>query len=265
MRPAVALAALALIATPAAARDRGADGRFSSRGSSHFRLLQDVDIDRYHGAGGSREFEREVLERLEIAYRRVGDAIGLRPRAKVQVVVYDAAVFDAQFSELFGFRTAGFFDGVMHVRGSTQVDLALAATLSHEYTHAAVHAFASDGLFPAWLNEGLAEYFEALELGRRRLTPRQYAGLVQARQTGRWIPLASLSMPSFAHMGGGDASLAYLESFAVVEHLVRRKGERRLGDLCEQLLRTRNPDRALDRVYKKTLAEIEADLLAELR
>ena len=49
-------------------------------------------------------------------------------------------------------------------------------------------AQAGSGLFPAWLNEGLAEYVEALALGRRRLSAGQYRVLIEASQDGSWIP-----------------------------------------------------------------------------
>ena len=58
---AVATLGLAVLAAPAGARDRGADGVFDERTSSHFRLLQDVDLDRSTGPSGSRRFEIEVL------------------------------------------------------------------------------------------------------------------------------------------------------------------------------------------------------------
>lgn len=257
---AAVLAALALApARPAAAPD----GSFDSRQSSHFRLLQDVGFERYSGPRGARAFERGVLEVLEDAYRQVGDAIAIRPRSPISVVIYDSAVFDEQFAGRFGFRAAGFFDGSIHVRGATEIDQRLLRTLHHEYTHAALNS-ASPDVFPAWLNEGLAEYFEALAIGKRHLTPGEHAFLANAAGGGGWIPLSALNAPSFAHLGGDSASLAYLESYATVEHLVRRHGLRKLRDLCEQLVKSRNLVRALDRTYRMDLAELESALLAEL-
>ena len=256
---------LCLLAPPAwADLDSGADGRFSERRSSHFQLFQDVDIDRRSGLRGSRRFEQDVLKVLEAAYAQLGDQIAVRPRTRFSVLIYDAAVFDAQFGGRFGFRAAGFFDGVVHVRGSTRVDARLVGTLHHEYAHAALDWKAA-GLFPAWLNEGLAEYFEARGLGRRHLTHDQYAKLVHAAEAGRWIPLRALSQPSFTHLGPETAALAYLESYAVIEHLVQRHGTRDLRSLVERVVKMRNVDRALDRTYKRTLEEIEAELRAELR
>ena len=51
----------------------------------------------------------------------------------------------------------------------------------------------------------------------------------------------------------------------MIEHLVRRHGLRDLRSLVERTIKMRNVDRALDRTYKRTLDEIEAELLDELR
>ncbi len=51
----------------------------------------------------------------------------------------------------------------------------------------------------------------------------------------------------------------------MIEHLVRQHGMRDLRSLVERVVKMRNVDRALDRTYKRTLEEIEAELLAELR
>ena len=50
----------------------------------------------------------------------------------------------------------------------------------------------------------------------------------------------------------------------MVEHLVRRHGMRKLRDLCKRVVKTRSIERALDRTYRASLQEIEANLLAEL-
>ncbi len=247
------------------ARDRGADGDFRERSSSHFLLEQDVAIERYSGARGSRAFELEVLQVLEQAYDRVGRVLGLHARDRFRVRIYDAGVFDEAFQPLFGFRAAGFYDGVIHVRGHTQLDGRLLRTLHHEYAHAAVDAAGGRGMLPGWLNEGLAEYFEHLAVGTRGLDPGAATVLVDARDSGGWIPLGSLSSPSFSHLEGDSATLAYLESYALVAHLALRHGEDSLGELLERLLSTGDLDRALQRTYRGSLAELEAALLRSLR
>ena len=256
---------LAFAAGAAHARDRGADGTWSSRRSSHFELHQDVALERYSGPAGSRAFEIAVLGALESAHERVRDGIGVDPRVRVQVYVYDPGVFDASYSARFGFRAAGFWDGAIHVRGGTQVDARMVGTLVHEYTHAALAQLAPVGVWPAWLNEGLAELFEREALGQTQPSARELAELQAAAASGSWLPLASLSGPSFASLDESSARLAYLESYACVEQMLHRYGRDRVERLVEELAKTRLLERALQRALRVDLAELEQQLLARLR
>jgi hypothetical protein len=263
-----ALAALlaALIApAPLPARDRGADGDFRERSSSHFLLEQDVAIERYSGPRGSRAFELQVLEVLEAAHDRVAQALGIRARDRFRVRIYDAEIFDASFNRLFKFRAAGFFNGVIHVRGHTSIDERLLRTLHHEYVHAALEAAGGAVLFPGWLNEGLAEYFEHPAIGTRTLLPGEAERLIAEVRAGRWIPLRSLSAPSFSGMPGDAALLAYLESYAFVAHLSLRHGERSLADLLDRAWRSGDFERAFERTYRGSVEELEAELVRSLR
>ncbi len=255
---------LVCIASSAPARDRGADGNWSTRRSSHFELHQDVALERYSGPAGSRAFEQAVLEALESAHDRVREGIGVDPRVRVQVFVYVPGVFDASFSERFGFRAAGFWDGAIQVRGGTQVDPRLVGTLVHEYTHAALATLAPVGSYPAWLNEGLAELFEREALGQSQPSAKELAELRAAAAGGGWLPLASLSGPSFSALSEPSARLAYLESYACVEQILHRYGREKLERLVEEVGKTRRIDRALERALRIDLAELEAQLLARL-
>ncbi len=255
---------LAFAANAALARDRGADGNWSARRSSHFELFQDVALERYSGPAGSRAFEIAVLAALESAHERVREGIGVDPRARVRVFVYDPAVFDASFSERFGFRAAGFWDGAIQVRGGTQVDARLVGTLVHEYVHAALASLANLGVWPAWLNEGLAELFEREALGQARPSAHEYAELHAANARGAWLPLSSLGGPSFSGLDEPTARLAYLESYACVEQMLRRYGRSRVERFVEELAKTRLLERALERSLRIDLAELESQLLAEL-
>jgi hypothetical protein len=257
------LAALLLPRSPSAL-DRGADGNFDQRRSTHFRLLQDVDIDRVTGPEGSRRFERDVLEALEDAFREVRKTLDIRPRRAIDVVIYDPGVFDQQYSTQFSFRAAGFYNGVIHVRGDIKVARGLVRTLHHEYFHAALAAVTAQGRVPAWLNEGLAEWFENRATGKHRLSQGEHAYLSQAHRLGNWVPLSTLSRPTFAGLDETSATLAYLQSYAMIEYLVRRHGERRLRSFMRRLIRGANIDWLLKREFRSSLAKLEENLRAEL-
>ena len=136
---AVLAAALGLVggalAKQAIAKDRGADGSFEKRVSSHFVLYQDVDIDRTSGLRGTRHFENQVLETLEAAYDRLDHYLALQPSRSMYVVIYDPQIFDHHFARMFRFSAAGFYSGTIHVRGDVRVNAALIRTLHHELAH----------------------------------------------------------------------------------------------------------------------------------
>ena len=248
----------------ASAADDGADGQFNRRTSSHFTLLQDVDIDRYSGPQGSRVFEIAVLDILEDAYDAVGEALSIRPRRRIEVYIYDPGIFDAEFSRIFGVRIAGFFNGTIHVRGGARIDEQLVQTLHHEYVHAALD-WRSRGAYPAWLNEGIADYFGARAVDKRHLSLGEFGFLQRVVKRDAWIPLENLNTPSLLHLVGDDVAIAYLESYALVEFMVRSYGMRDLREVVETLAKTRNAKRALRRAYHATLSELEMDLVKTLR
>jgi len=260
----IGLGLLLSLSAPAAALDRGADGQFGERSSAHFVLYQDVAIDRAGGIFGSRQFEQQVLAELERAYDQLDAYLGLRPGRKIEVVIYDAAVFDQQFAGAFRFSAAGFYHGVIRIRGSTMLDVGLSRVLHHELVHAALDAAAPSYVLPAWLNEGLAEWFEARTQGKRHLNGYEFAMLASAKSNGALFALAGLSMSSFSHLDPDAAQLAYLQSYGMIEFLGNQRGERSLREFCDRLIRTRNLARSIRHVYGDDLETLEAQFVAEL-
>jgi len=253
---AVVIGRLAFGAAPASALDRGADGEWSERRSSHFVLRQDVDIDERGGFHGAVRFERRVLDVLESAHDRLEDDLGLRTDRPIEVHVYDPAVFDVHYAGRFRFPAAGFYHGVIRVRGDTRVTTQLVRVLHHELVHAAFDALAPSLVLPAWFNEGVAEWFEARAAGQRLMTRGQLGALQRAARSGTFLGLRALSAPSFAALGPDAAGLAYLQSYGMIEHLARRHGERRLRDWVRDVVRVGRLDRTFRRTYRFELAEL---------
>ena len=246
------------------AAGRGADGKFETRTSSHFVLHQDVDIDEAGGLRGSRRFEQQVLAELERAYDRLDLLLGLRPPRRIEVVIYDPVVFDDHFRGLFRFSAAGFYHGVIRIRGTTRVTVQLSQVLHHELAHAGFDAAAPSMILPGWLSEGAAEWFSARALGKRHLNAGQRGVLVRSQREGALLPLASLSQPTFGRLATHAASLAYLQSYAMVEFLARVRGERDLREFFRELVRTRDIERSMRRVYRMGQRDLEARFIADL-
>lgn len=255
------LAVLVLVAVGLLGIDRGADGSFGERRSLHFVVLEDVAIDGYVQR---RRFQRQVTAVLEHAYRSIGDVLGLRPRGKVRVVLYDPRAFDRLYGRLFGFRAAGFYETAIHVRAGVRVDLALARTLHHEYTHAALAAAARGYRPPGWVSEGLAEWFEARSVGQRALGRGQRRRLWLAARHGGVPTLSALAAPSFVGLSAEQADVAYLWSYAAIDHLAHRGRSAQLRRFVEILLRSRSPGIALRRVYRLDLDALDRELRLRL-
>jgi len=255
-----------LVVTPVApvalALGGGADGEYEKRTSSHFVLYQDVDIDRTSGLRGSRRFEQDVLATLESAFDQLDERLGLRPTRPIIVTVHDPAIFDARFAGLFRFPAAGFYGGTVHVRGGTVVDGRLQHTLHHELVHAAFDSVAPSLFVPAWMNEGLAEYFEARALGKRGLSGHEAEVMSRVVAQGRAFALADLAGGSFGQLGPDGAAVAYLQSYAFIDYLAAVAGERRLREWVRDYVRTGDLDRVTRRIFRADLARLEADHLA---
>ena len=264
-RPACLVLLSCVLMSPIASAGRGADGEYDERSSSHFVLYQDVDIDRTSGLYGSRQFELDVLETLETAFRSLEELLGIRPRNEITVTIHDPRIFDARFAGIFRFPAAGFYGGTVHIRGATSLSDSLIAVLHHELVHAAFDSELGSMYLPAWFNEGVAEWFEARSLGRRRLTARELSALASRARAGELFSLADLSTGSFGHLGPEAARAAYLQSFGFFEYLTRVHGDRRLRDLCRDLTRTADLERSFRRSYGKLPAKLEADYLEDLR
>jgi len=261
---AAAAAWTALAPTPACAGGRGADGDFDQRTSSHFVLYQDVAIDETGGFRGSRRFEQQVLGELERAYDDLDHWLALRPRRRIDVVVYDPQVFDTHFGGAFRFPAAGFYQGVIRIRGDTRLTEDLSRVLHHELVHAALDAAAPSVVLPGWVNEGTAEWFEVRTLGQRGLSEGQRAVLARLNRAGELHGLAALSVPSFAGMGPRAAQIAYLQSYALIDYLARADGDQDLARFLGDLIDSRNLDRSLRRVYRLDAATLERQLLESL-
>lgn len=247
------------------AKDRGADGRYDERRSSHFVLLQDVDLDRRSGWRGSRRFELDVLAVLESAHHDLGARLGLELARPVEVVVHDPGVFDRQFAALFRFPAGGFYGGSIQVRGDVQVTWVLERTLRHELVHAAFDQTSRSLLLSGWINEGTAEWFEQRSLGKRHPTPAEYAALRQAAAGGVLPSVAQLSVGAFGHLPPDQARLAYLESYALVVLLVRERGEDRYARFLRDAIRQRNVAAALRRHYRMDPGDLGEALRGKLR
>jgi len=185
---------------------------------------------------------------LGAAFWRIGKALGAYPSSAINVVLYT----DQQFHDITGAPewAAGGFDGQIRlpVRGAAQNPGEFDRVLTHELTHAMLHSVAPRNV-PAWLNEGLAMYFEGHDaaLGERRLAAARL-----------FVPLAALQS-SFTRLTALQAAVAYEESAVATRAMVDRVSTSGLGLLLQDLEAGQTVDQAVQR-FGFTLSEFEAVL-----
>jgi len=188
---------------------------FQSQGA-HFTVLFEGPAD--------EELARRAIEVLEAAYWRVGTAMLTFPERVIPVVLYT----EQQFSDITRSPSwaAAAYDGRIKVpvRGALENPEELDRVLTHEFTHALVQSIAPRNV-PAWLNEGLAVYFE----------PQGPAWIdAQLASSNYRMPLQKLA-GGFGGLTGGRARMAYAQSGAAVRSLMEQAGPQAMTGLLLDL------------------------------
>jgi tetratricopeptide (TPR) repeat protein len=147
------------------------------------------------------------------AFFRIGDKLGEYPTHTIVAVLYT----EKQFRDITRAPnwSGGQYDGRIRIpaAGAAQSPELFERVFTHELTHAVIAGIVPRGI-PAWLNEGLAQYFDGSDpqAARRRI-----------KALGRSIPLQNLEH-GFGSMGASDAQVAYDESLLAVGVMADRPG-----------------------------------------
>lgn len=253
MRASLPFAALLVsLAVSPAAGERGAVAR---ERTTHFVLHYDAPSTTQLG------FERWVLESLEASHRSLDQLLGMKPRGRIAVAIHEPGDFDRRAGVRGSPSTRARFDGEqIHVRRGVALDAKLEAALAHELVGAAFHQTAPPDVLPGWFREGLALWFEGRRLGKRQMSPLERSALVAIARRGAWLGPETLSVPSFDLLEPGVAYGARLQSYALVEHLVERRGERVLHAWMRESLRSGEVGVALGRSAGFDLAALDHSL-----
>ena len=207
------------------AKVRGAEAgetRLTSRGSAHFTVKFDGDVDQATWVA--------VLEILEEAYREIGQKFGHFPSKTVVVILHGNSLFQsATGSPVWA---DGLFDPVLgriHVpaRDALADRPWLTRVLRHEFVHALLHdqLGPASSAIPTWLNEGLA-----MELSGDR-----WSDLDQIlAQEFTLIPLPALE-GGWGGLSSDAATVAYLEANSAVHYLIDRFGMSQVRELLLHL------------------------------
>ena len=199
-------------------KERELQIRFHEIRGEHFTALFEEAAD--------EPFARKVVERLEAAYWRIGNTLGVSPSRSITVVLYSREQF-ADITRLAAWSAAA-YDGRIRVPLGSALEQCeeLDRVLSHEFVHAVV-AMVGGRTVPAWLNEGLATVLEP--------AGSQDVEATLARTDAR--PALTKLHGSFVGFSTGDAEIAYASAARAVRRLIERRGVASLVALLEDLSR----------------------------
>lgn len=172
--------------------------------------------DRFHVMFEGRAEESLAARATEVmnsAFWRIGEKLGAYPSDAVVAMLYT----EKQFRDITRAPewSGGQYDGRIRipVAGATLEPELFERVLTHELTHAIVAHIAPKGV-PAWMHEGLAQYFDGSNPHDAR---------ARLKAFGRIVPLGNLET-GFGRFNATQAQIAYDESLLAVSVILDRPG-----------------------------------------
>jgi hypothetical protein len=223
----------------------------------HWRELRQGDlIVTWHDIPVERV--RSVVTNVEPQLQSVKDMFGLTDVRPVKAVIFNSRRESARglpfVSEaasqrhLYGGFAFNAYDEFV-LSGLTEEGIA------HEVTHLLLDQAVTSPLakVPAWLNEGLATYFEPRTSGRARTvaSAARNRGLLRLRSMGA-VP----GRPD-------EVGVFYAQSWSIVTHMLETYGPEKMGDLVTVIDSGVEIDDALRRVYGMGTDGLEAEWRAQ--
>jgi hypothetical protein len=225
------------------------DGRhkWKSTGSTNFNL---------YWYKGDSHFAQQLVAAGEEALDLLEEDIGARPDRTIEVYVYGSTTA-LQGSLIYPDEWTGgvaFTEyGIVALGISTQQLSWGEGAMAHEMAHLVVHQVTMNGygiVLPNWLDEGLAMYAEG------ELSSDLASALSSAVKRGRLDSVQSLSSSFPADTAG--ATLAYAESYSLVEYLLENKGSReKMLELLGAMKAGSGYEEALQGVYGLSISQLD--------
>jgi hypothetical protein len=219
---------------------------------------QSTSFNLYWYKGDSR-FAQQLVWAGEKALSRLVDDIGAKPERTIEVYVYGSTkalqgslVFPQEWTGGLAYTEYGIVAlGV----GTTSDQVAWGErAMAHEMAHLVVHQVTMNGygiVLPSWLDEGLAMYAEG------ELRSDMASALNSAVKGNGLISVQSLSS-SFSALTA-SATLAYAESYSLVEYLLDHRGGREnMLDLLGAIRDGSGYVEALQAVYGLSIDQLDS-------
>ena len=232
-------------------REDAVEEKLERETSVHFSLAFDEKI--------SRDLAREILDLLEEAYSRIGDALGYYPSQRTQTLAYIPEVFRSV--NALPTWAGGSYDGKIRLPITSRPRSAehLRGAIFHEYTHHVVHSL-TNGKCPLWLNEGLAQYFEGITLPA--------AHRILAARPRDLLEVTRMNEPIVDRQERQEAELFYAQALGMLHVLIEEKGPGVLPALLAETCQARRFEDVLiahtnfspDQLIARLADQIESEL-----
>lgn len=234
-----------------ATRELSVESGFDNRSTRQFKVSYEGKVN--------EQTARAAMQILSRALYQIGRDLRYNSKRPFAVVLYSPDQYRAA-TEAPGW-SSGLYDGKIRVplksNGSSEADRrALTTTLRHELTHAVVIELAGSKV-PAWLNEGLAMYYEREPADR---DPRAKADrLAILKMIGGGERISVIDLPaSFTKMtDSAKVERAYLLSRSFVQWMAERYRPYKFRELLASLGAGTPIDDALIKVYGKNLDSLD--------
>jgi hypothetical protein len=119
----------------------------------------------------------------------------------------------------------------------------------HEYVHHFLLQY-FPAAYPAWLNEGYAEYFMTADLGERIVVGNFNTTRASWLTGAPWIPLRSVLSKSTEELSDGERGPYYAQAWLLTHYLMSDLGRRRqLSDLLRKMKTGSSADEAWQAVF----------------
>ena len=185
---------------------------------------------------GHRNGAEEILQLASRAYSGEITNLGIHPQGRLVIALYSTqaalnrAVGLSPHQNNIGFYWHGVIDvlgpnGLSHSLGVAHNSYPVDGPVPHELGHALLN-LGADGNYPAWFNEGIAQWEDYQQTGYQWLTPHNYLGRG---------PLYSYRALSHHFYQLPHQSLAYREGFGLVGYLAHLGGANTLPAFIQVL------------------------------
>lgn len=195
-------------------------------------------------------FDRWLEDHAAGAAATVTFELGISLSRKIELTVHSAQTYRSRFGQQQSdFAWAHYQDGQIHINGGLPIQNSFNGLLVHEMVHAILDYQDSAQRLPRWVNEGLAENFEAVSQGIPEIDQVQRIFLKDA--------LRQNDVPELNKLGRPSDATQYLVSHAAVRFAFDSMGKQRVLDAVAATLKGGEFDSEWRKATGRSLADFD--------